>query len=70
MSKVIQEALQELNAKLVRAGYLQPALRHDADAITTPIARAGVDGCARRRGAAEFAKLNLLRSMLWKCRPR
>ena len=39
MSKVIQEASQELNAKLVRAGYLQPALRHDADAITTPIAR-------------------------------
>ena len=39
MSKVIQEASQELIAKLVRAGYLQPALRHDADAITTAIAR-------------------------------
>ena len=39
MSKVIEEASQELIAKLVRAGYLQPALRHDADAITTAIAR-------------------------------
>jgi hypothetical protein len=39
MSKVIQEASQELIAKLVRAGYLQPALRHDADAVSTAIAR-------------------------------
>jgi len=39
MRKVIQEASQELIGKLVRAGYLQPALRHDADAITTAIAR-------------------------------
>jgi hypothetical protein len=33
------EPSQELIAKLVRAGYLQPALRHDADAITRAIAR-------------------------------
>jgi hypothetical protein len=34
-----QAASQELIAKLTKAGYLQPALRHDADAITTAIAR-------------------------------
>jgi hypothetical protein len=39
MRKVIQEASQELVAKLVRAGYLQHALRHDADATTMAIAR-------------------------------
>jgi hypothetical protein len=43
MSKVIRfslpEASQELIAKLVRAGYLPPALRHDPDAITIAIAR-------------------------------
>jgi hypothetical protein len=43
MSKVIRSSLQktsqELIAKLVKAGYLRPALRHDADAITTAIAR-------------------------------
>jgi len=43
MSKVIRfslpEASQELIAKVVRAGYLQPTLRHDPDAITTAIAR-------------------------------
>jgi hypothetical protein len=43
MSKVSRasppEPSQELIAKLVRAGYLQPAPRHDADAITRAIAR-------------------------------
>jgi hypothetical protein len=39
MRKVIQEASQELVAKLVRAGYLQHALRHDAGATTMAIAR-------------------------------
>jgi hypothetical protein len=29
-----QPASRELIAKLVKAGYLRPALRHDADAIT------------------------------------
>ena len=33
------EAPQELIDKLIRSGYLQPALRHDADAITRAIAR-------------------------------
>ena len=28
-----------LIAKLIKAGYLQPALRNDADAITTAIAQ-------------------------------
>jgi hypothetical protein len=32
-----QEPSQELISKLIRAGYLQPALRHDADAITRAI---------------------------------
>lgn len=42
MSKVVrsQAASQGLIAKLVKSGYLQPALRNDADAITTAIARA------------------------------
>jgi hypothetical protein len=43
MSNVVrsafQAASQELIAKLIKAGYLQPALRHDADAITAAIAR-------------------------------
>jgi hypothetical protein len=43
MSNVVrfsfQAASQELVAKLVQAGYLRPALRHDADAITAAIAR-------------------------------
>ena len=34
-----QAASQELIAKLIAAGYLQPALRDDADAITTAITR-------------------------------
>lgn len=34
-----QPASQELIARLVKAGYLQPAFRNDADAITTAIAR-------------------------------
>jgi hypothetical protein len=34
-----QAASQELIARLIKAGYLQPALRNDADAITTAIAR-------------------------------
>ena len=43
MRKVVrspyQAASQELIAKLINAGYLQPALRDDAEAITTAIAR-------------------------------
>jgi hypothetical protein len=43
MSNVVRStflaASQELVAKLVKAGYLRPALRHDADAITAAIAR-------------------------------
>ncbi len=43
MSKVIrslfQAASREMIAKLVKAGYLLPALRHDADAITRAIAQ-------------------------------
>jgi hypothetical protein len=43
MSNVVrssfQVASQELIAKLVNAGYLRSALRHDADAITAAIAR-------------------------------
>ena len=34
-----QAASQELIARLVKAGYLRPALRNDADAITTAIAQ-------------------------------
>jgi hypothetical protein len=34
-----QTASQELIAKLINAGYLQPALRNDPDAITTAITR-------------------------------
>ena len=34
-----QAASQELIAKLIKAGYLQPALCNDADAITTAIAQ-------------------------------
>jgi hypothetical protein len=43
MSNVIrasfQATSQELIAKLIKAGYLWPVLRHDADAITAAIAR-------------------------------
>jgi hypothetical protein len=43
MTKVVrsphQTGSQELIAKLVKAGYLQIALRNDADAITIAIAR-------------------------------
>ena len=43
MSKVVRRlyksASQELIAKLIKAGYLQPALRNEPDAITTSIAR-------------------------------
>jgi hypothetical protein len=43
MTKVVrapfQAASQKLIAKLIAAGYLQPALRNDADAITTAITR-------------------------------
>jgi hypothetical protein len=42
MSNVSQSAYQaasrEMIAKLINAGYLQPALRNDADAITRAIA--------------------------------
>ena len=34
-----QAASRGLIAKLVKAGYLRPALRHDADAVTAAIAR-------------------------------
>ena len=36
---VYQAASGEMIAKLIKAGYLQPALRHDADAITLAIAK-------------------------------
>ena len=43
MSSMIQSPYQaasrEMIAKLIKAGYLQPALRNDADAITLAIAR-------------------------------
>ena len=43
MNKVLQSpfrvASSEMIAKLIRAGYLKPARRHDADAITKAIAR-------------------------------
>ena len=43
MSKVVRSAYQaashKLIAKLINAGYLQPALCNDPDAITTAIAR-------------------------------
>ena len=34
-----QTASRELIARLIKAGYLRPALRHDVDAITAAIAR-------------------------------
>ena len=43
MNKVVQSpfrvASSEMIVKLIRAGYLQPARRHDADAITQAIAK-------------------------------
>jgi hypothetical protein len=43
MSKVVrrpyQSASQELIAKLIKAGYLQPSLHSEPDAVTTAIAR-------------------------------
>ena len=43
MSKVVQSSFQaasrEMIAKLVKAGYLQPARRNDAEAITRAIAQ-------------------------------
>jgi hypothetical protein len=43
MTKVVrssyQAASQELIARLIKAGYLQPALRNDAGSVTTAIAR-------------------------------
>jgi hypothetical protein len=43
MSNVVRSSFQaasrELIARLVKAGYLRAALRHDADAITAAIAR-------------------------------
>jgi hypothetical protein len=43
MSNVIQSPYQagsrEMVAKLIKAGYLQPALRNEADSITLAIAR-------------------------------
>ena len=41
MNKVVQSPFQvassEMIAKLIRAGYLKPARRHDADAVTKAI---------------------------------
>ena len=52
MSNVVrssfQAASQELIAKLVKAGYLPPALRHEARAITAAIARLKQDLRSRR----------------------
>jgi len=43
MNKVVQSSFQvassEMIAKLIRAGYLKSARRHDADAITKAIAQ-------------------------------
>jgi hypothetical protein len=39
---------EELITKLVNAGYLQPALRNDSNAITTAIARLKEDLRGRR----------------------
>jgi hypothetical protein len=43
MNKVVQSPFRvasgEMIAKLIRAGYLKPARRHDADAITKAIAQ-------------------------------
>jgi hypothetical protein len=43
MSNVVRSSFQagsrELITKLVKAGYLRPALRYDADAVTAAIAR-------------------------------
>ena len=43
MNKVVQSpfrvASSEMIAKLIRAGYLKPARRHDGDAITQAIAK-------------------------------
>ena len=43
MSNAVRSSFQagsrELIAKLVKAGYLRPELRHDADTITAAIAR-------------------------------
>jgi hypothetical protein len=43
MNKVVQSpfriASSEVIGKLIKAGYLQPARRHDADAITRAIAQ-------------------------------
>jgi hypothetical protein len=43
MNKVVQSLFQidssEMIAKLIKAGYLQPARRYDADAITRAIAQ-------------------------------
>ena len=52
MSNVIrsrQTASREMIAKLVKAGYLLPALRHDADAITRAIAQIKQDLRGRSR---------------------
>jgi hypothetical protein len=54
MSKVVRSSFQagsrELIAKLVKAGYLRPAQRHDADAITAAITQLKQD---LRRGGGE-----------------
>jgi hypothetical protein len=43
MSNVVRSSLRpasrQLIARLIKAGYLPPALRHDADAVTAAIAR-------------------------------
>ena len=39
VQSLFRVASSDMIAKLIRAGYLQPARRHDADAITQAIAR-------------------------------
>ena len=70
MSNVVrssfQAASQELIAKLIKAGYLRPALRNDADAVTTAIARLKQDlrggGGRRRRSQNRLTLVSILTS--------
>jgi hypothetical protein len=76
MSNVVrypQTGSQQLIARLVKAGYLRPALRNDADAITTAIARLKEDSKRRRRRRGPEGRLNpgigrhLLSSVCGRC---
>jgi len=79
-----QAASHELKAEFIKAGYLQPALRDDADAITTAIVRLkedltvaliveGVEVGRGRRRHPYAPALDAWRStplqMLSRCRP-